>query len=68
MVHVKDQLGHSSIQITGDLYGYFLPGAHRQAVERLAEATGRNLGATQTPRPAEDVREVVDFDGAGGGI
>jgi len=37
--YVKMQLGHSSIQLTVDRYGHFIPGANRQAVERLAEAT-----------------------------
>jgi len=33
--YVKDQLGHSSIKITVDVYGHFIPGANRQAVNRL---------------------------------
>lgn len=37
--YVRQQLGHSSIQVTVDRYGHFIPGANRQAVERLAEAT-----------------------------
>ena len=35
-VYVKEQLGHSSIQITVDTYGHLIPGANRQAVNRLA--------------------------------
>ena len=35
LVYVKDQLGHSSIQITVDIYGHLVPGANRQAVARL---------------------------------
>ena len=37
--YVKQQLGHSSIQITVDRYGHFVPGANRSAVDRLAAAT-----------------------------
>jgi len=47
IAYVKEQLGHSSIQITVDLYGHLVPGANRSAVDRLAEATGRNLTATE---------------------
>ena len=33
--YVRDQLGHSSIKITVDIYGHWIPGANRQAVNRL---------------------------------
>ncbi len=36
-VYVKEQLGHSSISITVDLYGHLIPGGNRQAVDRLDE-------------------------------
>ncbi len=53
IAYVSKQLGHSSIQITVDLYGHFIPGADRHHVEGLAEASedaGRHLDATQ-PQP-----------------
>lgn len=34
-VYVKEQCGHSSIKVTVDVYGKFIPGANRQAVNRL---------------------------------
>jgi integrase len=34
-VYVKEQLGHSSIKMTVDIYGHLIPGANRQAVNRL---------------------------------
>ena len=34
-VYVKDQMGHSSIQVTVDLYGHLIPGGNKQAVDRL---------------------------------
>ena len=36
--YVCKQLGHSSIQVTVDLYGHFIPGADRHHVEGLAQA------------------------------
>ena len=45
--YVKEQMGHSSIQVTVDVYGHLIPGANRQAVDRLDEATGRNPRATR---------------------
>jgi len=35
LAYVKEQMGHSSIQITVDTYGHLVPGANRQAVDRL---------------------------------
>ena len=44
--YVRDQLGHSSIQVTVDVYGHLMPGGNRAAVDRLddlpADATSRN--------------------------
>ncbi|HUU28619.1 MAG TPA: site-specific integrase [archaeon] len=49
-VYVKEQLGHSSIDITVDIYGHLIPSSNREAVNRLDEsATFRNLCAT-TPK------------------
>jgi integrase len=33
--YIQEQLGHHSIQITADVYGHLIPGANRQAVNRL---------------------------------
>ena len=35
LAYVKDQLGHSSIKITVDIYGHLVPGANRQEMNRL---------------------------------
>jgi integrase len=35
LAYVKDQLGHSSIKMTVDVYGHLVPGANRQEVNRL---------------------------------
>jgi integrase len=52
VTYVRDQLGHSSIKMTVDVYGHLVPRANRQAVDRLDDATGRNLYATN-PREEE---------------
>jgi len=43
---VKDQLGHHSIRVTVDTYGHLVPGGNKAAVDRLDDATSRNLSAT----------------------
>jgi integrase len=57
-VYVNEQLGHHSIQITVDTYGHLIPGANRQAVNRLDDAEWRTTGsksATPTqPGPSRD--------------
>ena len=38
IAYVSRQLGHSSIKVTVDLYGHFVPGADRHHVEGPADA------------------------------
>ena len=47
LAYVQQQLGHSSIQVTVDVYGHLIPGANRAAVDRLDAQPTRNPGATQ---------------------
>ena len=58
-VYVKDQMGHSSIQVTVDLYGYLIPGGNKQAVDRLDEPVDKahfeRESATQ-PQPLQLVK------------
>ncbi len=35
LAYVKEQMGHSSIQVTVDVYGHLVPGGNRTAVDRL---------------------------------
>jgi integrase len=35
VVYVKEQLGHSSIQMTVDIYGHLIPGSNRHLVNGL---------------------------------
>ncbi|HIE65203.1 MAG: site-specific integrase [Nitrospira sp.] len=37
LAYIRDQMGHSSIQVTVDLYGHLVPGSNKQAVDRLDE-------------------------------
>lgn len=37
LAYIRDQLGHSSIQVTVDIYGHLVPGSNRAAVDRLDE-------------------------------
>ncbi|MEN6440579.1 MAG: site-specific integrase, partial [Syntrophobacter sp.] len=46
-VYVKEQLGHTSIQMTVDIYGHLIPSANRQAVNRL------DSSVAPSPHPAK---------------
>jgi len=51
LAYVRDQLGHTSIKTTVDIYGHLTPGGNREAVDRLDDdATIRNLSATEGAR------------------
>jgi integrase len=39
IVYVKEQMGHSSIQVTVDTYGHLIPGAKVKWVDRLDSQT-----------------------------
>ncbi|MDI6688620.1 MAG: site-specific integrase [Desulfobacterales bacterium] len=56
-VYVKEQLGHSSIQITVDIYGHLIPSSNRKAVNRLdnsqQSATYTQPAKTEKPQPFE---------------
>jgi len=32
--YVKEQMGHSSIQVTVDIYGHLIPGANHAAIKQ----------------------------------
>ena len=42
-VYVKEQLGHSSIQMTVDIYGHLIPSANRAAVNQLDDSQEKDL-------------------------
>ena len=49
---LPEMLGHHSIQITVDTYGHLIPGANRQAVNRLGDAEWRTTGG-KSATPAQ---------------
>jgi integrase len=66
LAYVKDQMGHSSIQVTVDTYGHLIPGADIAWVNRLdvkmkpqQNATPAQLDMSETEVPPE----VVDLIG-----
>jgi integrase len=46
LAYIKEQMGHSSIQITVDVYGHLVPGSNRQAVNRLDDPDWKGGKAT----------------------
>lgn len=69
--YVSQQLGHSSIQVTVDIYGRFIPGANRQAVERLAAATAESPATPRATAPevrlgAPALRDNYELAGGSG--
>ena len=76
IVYVKEQMGHSSIQVTVDTYGHLIPGANVSFVDTLDaktvphEETTREQNATpaqQSPQNETEIpSEVADFIGGGG--
>jgi integrase len=52
LAYVRDQLGHSSIQVTVDIYGHLVPGANRAAVDRLDAAPTRIPDASDDDQAA----------------
>jgi hypothetical protein len=54
LAYVKEQMGHSSIQVTVDTYGHLVPGADIAWADKLdAAATTLQVSATQT-QPEEN--------------
>jgi Phage integrase family len=75
IVYVKEQLGHSSIQVTVDIYGHLIPGANVSYVDRLDSVvketeTAAQESANRTQTPDHEIEqipaEIVDLIGGGG--
>jgi Phage integrase family len=61
LAYVKEQMGHSSIQITVDTHGHLIPGADIAWVDRLDSKTTPQQNATQTQQAErESDRESVE--------
>jgi hypothetical protein len=69
---VKEQMGHSSIQVTVDIYGHMIPGANVCFGGVPAEVAKTSPQQSATPaQPGEmevppDLLQVVDEIGGGG--
>lgn len=74
-MYVKEQMGHSSIQVTVDTYGHLISGANVNFVDRLdavlTEKTETSPQQSATPaqqspqRETEISSEVADLVGGG---
>ena len=61
--YVQEQLGHSSIKRTCDIYGHLVPGGNRQAVDRLDEGDG-NILETFSRLAKKEEMQVIEKNGA----
>jgi integrase-like protein len=66
LTYVKEQMGHSSIQVTVDVYGHLVPSANRAEVDRLDAIPIRNPDATGEEKldPKSEVNSLT-ANGAG---
>ena len=62
--YVKEQMGHSSIAITVDLYGHLIPGGNRQAVDRLDGPVLPRWDGSGSATPAQPGRHVGSVNSA----
>jgi hypothetical protein len=61
LAYVKEQMGHSSIQITVDTYGHLIPGADIAWVDRLDSKTTVHQSAPETHQHQNDAdNEAVE--------
>ena len=70
LAYVRDQMGHSSIQVTVDIYGHLIPGANVSFVDRLDGLTSPQQSATppqqSSKRESDDLQEVLGNHWLGG--
>ena len=64
IVYVKDQMGHSSIQVTVDIYGHLIPGASLSFVDRLDDLLPESAETSpqQSARPAQPGKMEIPPD------
>ena len=68
LTYVKEQMGHSSIQVTVDTYGHLVPGADIAWVDKLDAATKPQPTATytqpdQSPKDTESPQLLENIGG-----
>lgn len=65
-VYVKEQLGHSSIKMTVDVYGHLIPSSNRAAVNRLDGQFNFHPSVPQAqPKSAQNTRNASNLFGSG---
>ena len=57
LIYVKEQMGHSSIQLTVDLYGHLIPGGNKQAVDRLDQP----VNVVAAPQPSATQTQQTQY-------
>lgn len=61
LAYVRDQIGHSSIQVTVDLYSHYVSDSNRQAVNRLDELVEKvEIETKSATSRNQDSAEVFD--------
>jgi integrase len=58
ITYVQQQLGHSSISMTVDVYGHLVPGANREAVNVLDDHQTDGKNATPAQPDDENINEI----------
>ena len=70
LAYVRDQMGHSSIQVTVDIYGHLIPGANMAFVDKLDGRTSPQQSATQPQQSvsleSSGFKEVLGNEWLGG--
>jgi hypothetical protein len=59
-VFTKEQMGHSSIQVTVSTYAHLIPGANVSFVDLLDEKTGKEKKEAQQNAPPTQLRSGAD--------
>jgi hypothetical protein len=59
LTYVKEQMGHSSINVTVDIYGHLVPGGNRQAVDRLDDIESGADKKTALKKKLETKTEIT---------
>ena len=60
LAYIRDQLGHHSIKVTVDIYGHLVPGANKEAVDKLDD-TFKNapIRTLSAPKIKKDLNQNV---------
>src|SRR5208283_3834129 len=61
IVYVKEQMGHSSIQVTVDTYGHLIPGANTSLVDRLDTVRKEKVATTPQRSVNPDAEDRNDI-------